>query len=746
MRPSVGASARTRILVSAFLLVAFSSVLLLAQQSKADRKAIEAQAKQLMAEGKALEKQGKLSEARDKYVDSEAVLPTNDVLGDIRHVDEENKNKVEKLLDQAHTLFEQGKFSDTIGPLQEALVLQPSNSAAQYDLALSYTKLSDRGNAALHLEGAIAMVPQQKERAELLAQHTATVVGTSVNAAPGDLRKKIETFNQSFLQEDPDPGDSKAEGGSLCEQAASLRSSLVASPAALYNAAKCAEQDGRPGDAAQYLVNYAKLAPQALDLDQVQQQQQSFASLAALQGDDGQAVREHYANAARYLDYRRYDRAIAEYQTAEKVDPDYADTQWRLALLFEASGKENDARQHLTRFEQLESDEAKKAEADAHLQNLDGRRAVYEANIDEAQYAMTRLLRSSLGISSEGIKHRAKLTKNERNHSSRLYQLDTLATQRLPEAWVQRELERARADLDASTQIFPLGPEANELLALISLQGNDWPSAYRSYDAVASQGFPVSFYAQVSSSRDRKAVRATKVEVGPNAIRLVYLSSYDPRKQISVAPPSAAGDDDLGNLVVDGDEPPDPDASALSITPAELKGIQTELNFVVLKLPKDTIYLAPVNLLSDAPFEGAASRSFGNEYTRLFVRYLGYEDAKLGKEGMTAGEKFKLGFEIAQMGASIGMSFVSFGAGAPAAYSAALQTAQIVHALSVLRTVSTAINIAGDARAGLLIADKLQTSLAVLQRTTNDQRAVIAGMTFKVLPEEPPSLKFRDKF
>ena len=46
------------------------------------------------------------------------------------------------------------------------------------------------------------------------------------------------------------------------------------------------------------------------------------------------------------------------------------------------------------------------------------------------------------------------------------------------------------------------------------------------------------------------------------------------------------------------------------------------------------------------------SRSFGNEYTRLFIRYLCYEDAKLGKEGIITGEKFKLGFEIVWIGVS----------------------------------------------------------------------------------------------
>ncbi len=307
------------------VLAAFSSAWVFAQ-GQADRKQLETQAKQLIAEGKALEKQGKLAEARDKYVDAEGITATNDALNGIRHIDEQNKDKVDKLLDQAHILFDQGKFSDGILPLQQALELQPSNAALQYDLALCYMKLGDRANAALHTDLAISLVPDQKQHAELLQQRSTIVMGTAVAAANGDAKKNLAAFNTGFLQEDRDPDDAKAEGGSLCGQTATLGSALPSNAAVAFNAAKCAEEDGRPGDAAQHLADYAKLAPQALDLDDVQVQRQSLASLAALDGAGSQAVRQHYATAARYLDYRRYDQAVVEYEAAEKVVPDYADT------------------------------------------------------------------------------------------------------------------------------------------------------------------------------------------------------------------------------------------------------------------------------------------------------------------------------------------------------------------------------------------------------------------------------------
>jgi hypothetical protein len=350
-----------------------------------------------------------------------------------------------------------------------------------------------------------------------------------------------------------------------------------------------------------------------------------------------------------------------------------------------------------------------------------------------------------MGLDTEGAKHKTKLSYRQWRWASHRYKEATRATVMLPEPYVERELNRVRQDVDGASELFPLGAEAQELLALISLQGNDWPEAFRSYDAVASQGLPVSFFAQVNSAHDSKVLRATKVEIGADAVRLVYLSSYDPKKRVSVPPARPAGEDDLGNLVVSAAQPPDAQAEALTIRAEDLKGIETDKNFVVLKLAKDRIYLAPLNLLSEAPFEGGASRSFGNEYTRLFSRYLGYESAKLGKEGMTTGEKLRLGFEIARIGMSVGM----MGVGAPAAYGSAMHLARLAHALQVYRTylsVARGVRTADMADATTRLADDLQMSAAALERTISDQQRAIVGMQFKIIPTQQNQLKFREKF
>ncbi|HXR09724.1 MAG TPA: hypothetical protein VN792_03050, partial [Candidatus Acidoferrales bacterium] len=279
--------------------------------------------------------------------------------------------------------------------------------------------------------------------------------------------------------------------------------------------------------------------------------------------------------------------------------------------------------------------------------------------------------------------------------------------------------------------------------AIIDLQGNNWPAAYRCYDAVASQNFPVSFYAQVNSAHNSKIVRAAKVEIGSDAIRLVYLTSYNEKKQISEAPKESAGEDDLGNLIVSSDQPPDPNAESLVIHPEDLKGISTDKNFVLLKLRKDQLYLAPLNMLSDAPVEGAAARTFGNEYTRMFIRYLGYEQARLGKEGMTAGEKFKLGFEIAEVGLTIGLTIGTMGVGAPAAYSSAVQAVQIMHALNVYNAVSTGVELANQTRQ---VVNTMRADMTKLEQASNDDQRALSGLEFKIIPTQPVPLKFRDKF
>src|SRR5229473_287957 len=117
----------------------------------------------------------------------------------------------------------------------------------------------------------------------------------------------------------------------------------------------------------------------------------------------------------------------------------------------------------------------------------------------------------------------------------------------IPYAYAQQQLGRASEHLQIALALFPLGAEANELIALVFLQANDGHSATRSFDVVASQSLPVSFYAEM---RGRKQDQAVKVELNRDGMRLIFLSSYD--KKGNPAPPKKpAGEDGLGDMVME---------------------------------------------------------------------------------------------------------------------------------------------------------------------------------------------------
>ena len=119
----------------------------------------------------------------------------------------------------------------------------------------------------------------------------------------------------------------------------------------------------------------------------------------------------------------------------------------------------------------------------------------------------------------------------------------------IPFAYAQQQLGRASEHLQIALALFPLGAEANELMGLVFLQANDGHSAIKSFDVVASQGLPVSFYAEM---RGHKQDQAVKCELNHDGLRLISLSSYD--KKGNATPPSKpAGEDGLGDMVIEAD-------------------------------------------------------------------------------------------------------------------------------------------------------------------------------------------------
>jgi tetratricopeptide (TPR) repeat protein len=753
------------------------------QSGEADRKQLEAQAKQLIAEAGAIEQQGKLAEALDKYVDAEGVFSTREALSGIKRTRDAENQKVNALVAATHHTYDDAKFADCATQLEEGLKLEPANALLHYDLAACYSKLADRSRAFDHLEESLGAVLRPKVRVEELELRSELLIGTDPSGSPAsdppEPTKRLEDFNQAYLAGDRDPGDittgvdkqGSAAGQNLCGLAKDLTHDFPTNAAAQFNQAKCAEEGGHPEEAARLLGEYLKLAPKAMDLPDVAARREQLTSLAALPDDPGKFVRQHFALAARYLDYRRYDRAVAEYQAAEQALPTYPQTQWRLALLYESFGDVASARARFQRYQQLDPRAEAKEKAAVHLNSLEARRALYDAAVEEGEGVVSELLLRSMGIESEGVKHKAKLTRRQQRWASRRYKRTLSASEKLSPPYVIRQLDRARGILEGATAIFPLGVEANELLALVYLEANDWPAGLNSFDAPAARNLPVSFYAQVSSAHNSGEVRAAKVEIGSNAVRLVYLSSYNTSKHVSEPPKSPAGDDDLGNLVVSASGDVDSEAEAFTVGAADLKAVETKNNFVVLKLNNDDLYLAPVYMLAAVPFEGPASRSLGNEYTRLFIRYLGYEDAKLGAEGMTPGDKFKLGLALALAGHSyyktIRGLYVGYENSARIDQFLRLlsrqrrdprcdakceareaRVAQLIHLLHLLSIAEWA----GQGVRGVKlyentehVVEDVQVDTATLLQTSADQRQILEGLGFKIIPGRPLELEYHEK-
>jgi len=222
---------------------------------------------------------------------------------------------------------------------------------------------------------------------------------------------------------------------------------------------------------------------------------------------------------------------------------------------------------------------------------------------------------------------------------------------------------------------------------------------------------PVAFYAEM---RGHKLDHGVKCELTHDRVRLIFLSSYD-KKGNPTAPDKAASDDGLGDLTLaPGDRRPAFDS--LDLTLSDIKRVETSKGVLTIKLAKQEFTLAPIYLPSYTPVEGPPARRFANNYTRLFIRYPGLEDSKLGAEGMTGGEKFKMGMSIVSNSLTIATNLNPIGS---------FQAAQ--SAISIARTIHSAMA-------------SLTVSFASWERNVDDQQQLLFGPSFRPIPAEPVSL------
>jgi hypothetical protein len=218
--------------------------------------------------------------------------------------------------------------------------------------------------------------------------------------------------------------------------------------------------------------------------------------------------------------------------------------------------------------------------------------------------------------------------------------------------------------------------------------------------------------------RGRKQDEAVKCELSHDRVRLISLSSYD-KKGNAVPPSKPAGDDGLGDMVMDPFTPPQEGFESLDLTLNDIKKVETDKGILKLKLTQQELSLAPIYLPAFTPIEGPQARRFANNYTRLFVRYPGLEDSKLGSEGMTGGEKFKMGYSIANSSMDIAMSGFT--------------------PISAISSVQDAISITRTIRAAMI---SLNVSYATWEKSVDDQQQLLAGKSFKSIPTQPVNLAF----
>ncbi len=727
---------------------------------KTQKKELEAQVKTMTAEAESLEHAGQLAEARTKYAESQALIEVNNVTDAIKRLDDQIHKQVKDALSESRKLYEAHKFKESAALLDQAMKLQAFLPVLTYNLALCYHQLGDRNQALEYLRKAKtgAVDPKQKQKLlQLQTFFTTGENGLSVNESDRDRILRVDNLadsvgleasledeggaEESFSEADPASpetspqpaaqpflktdrpvvthSDSRASHrSSLCDALIELKATLANSPSATFDLANCAESNGRTAEAVRLLEKYLEMSPNALDAGEARARIADLRLLLTLPGQNGVEVRRLYASAYGDLAERKYDRALRAFNKAGELAPEFALTKWKLGLFYEAMGDVGRSRENFTRYQQLVSDQAAKDEANLHLSTLDPKRTKYDEEVDEAEDIVADLFNRALNLTFNGPENRSALrakrarVKKKEDKGKAKYRVGGFA---IPFAYAQQQLARASEHLQIALALFPLGAEANQLMGLVFMQANDGHAATTSFDVVASQGLPVAFYAEL---RDRKHDQAVKCELSHDRVRLIYLSSYD--KKGNPAPPSKpAGEDGLGDMVIDPSTPRQQGFDSLDVTLSEIKKVETDKGLLKLKLTRQDVYLSPIYLPSFTPIEGPQARRFANNYTRLFIRYPGLEDSKLGTEGMSGGEKFMMGYKIANASADIAMS--GFGG------------------IGAIASVQDIITITRTVRAAMV---SLSVSFASWEKSVEDQQQLLAGKSFKAIPLQPANLAF----
>jgi tetratricopeptide (TPR) repeat protein len=743
-----------------FLILVLCSGLAADNLEKTQKKQLEADVKTMTAEAQRLQQAGQLAEARVKYAESQALIEVKEVTEAIKHLDEEIHSRVKASLSESRKLYDARKFNEAAALLDQAMKLQAFQPVLAYDLALCYYQLGDRGKAMEYLLQAKAGIEEPKQKQQVSQLLTFFTTGEAESPVKDIDNDRILRANhlvdsiglEASLEDQAGSGDSLPDSpptssdapavtmgttanaktnrpvshsdpnanhrSSLCQAMADLKSTLASSPSATFNLANCAESNGRTAEAVGLLQRYLEIAPTALDSKESRARIADLNALLTLPGQNGVEVRRLYASAYSNLAERKYDRALTAFSKASELAPEFALTKWDLALLYEAMGDVSQARENFTRYIALTTDQSSKDDANLHLSTLEAKRSKYDEEVGEAEDILADLFNRAMNLTfnldanRSALRAKRALVKKKEDKRRAEASVGGFA---IPFAYAQQQLARTTEHLQIALALFPLGAEANELMGLVFLQANDGRSAIRSFDVVASQGLPVAFYAEL---RGHKQDQAVKCELSRDHLRFIFLSSYD-KKGNPTPPIHPAGEDGLGDMVMAPLAPHQQQVDSLNVSLNEIKKAGTERGLIKLNLAQQDIYLSPLYLPSYTPVEGPQARRFANNYTRLFVRYPGLEDSKLGVEGMSGGEKFVMGYKIASAGADIAMSgFNPIGA-----------ISSVQDIISITRTIQAAMA-------------SVRVSFASWEKSVDDQQQLLTGKAFKSILTRPANLAF----
>jgi tetratricopeptide (TPR) repeat protein len=740
---------------------------------KTQKKELEAAAKALIGEAKSLESSGKLVEARLKYAESLGTLELNDAVQAVDRLNKELHNRAKGAIQTAKKFYDAEKFREAAQALENAQQLQTSQPLLSYNLALCYKQLGEHQKATDYLDEAIAGASTPKLRSRLAQMRTVFTTSETPTTLNDNTKKQIGAFdhlaetvgNGSSVEDElgdeessvegeqpPNPSSvsatvqarvpaptpsrnstavnftptDKPQGGkggrfsSACTALQTVKAATAASAGAIFNLANCAEHNNRPDEATRLLRRYLELSPKALDAARVTQRISELEILRGLPNQTGSQVRSLYASANRSTEERQYDRALADFTKAADLAPDFALTRWKLGLLQEAFGNVAQARKHYTRYRELDNDTATQGRADFHLDMLDAKKEAYDAEVSDAEDAISDLLNRAMNLTFNGLENRSAVRAHRgrrKGHDVDKNRAKMLGGFTVPLPYAHQQFALASQHLAAALAIFPLGAEANELMALIYLQALDGRAAIRSYDAVASQNLPVSFYVEIRGRHNFD--RPAKCELSRDRIRLIYLASYD-KKGFPKPPARQVGDDGLGDLVIEPVVSRATDFEEMAIGLADIKKIETKNGQIYLKLQHEEYALSPLALAFYPPTQGGPfARRFSNDYTRLFVRYPGLEDSKLGAEGLTGYEKFQFGMNLA----SAAMDAAMGGVGAIGIIQDIQSVAKVVRMLQ--KTMNS-----------------FKINYGAWETSVNEQQAVLVGNPFKPIPTEPLRLDY----